>query len=75
MYDCNSMHMDIEELPTLAAPWDINAFKTENKLAPFSADLSPDFFVPLDLENHVNYVYFNVDGIVSVKIGKFSKLD
>lgn len=60
--------MNMDELPTLSSPWDIIEFKTENKSAPFMSDLSPDFFVSIALQNHVNYLYFNVYAIVSAKL-------
>ncbi|XP_071143980.1 uncharacterized protein [Mytilus edulis] len=60
--------MDMDELPVLASPWDIFEFQTENKSAPFMSDISPDFFVSLPLKDHVNYLYYNVDAIVSAKL-------
>jgi len=61
-------HLDVvvvDDLPSLESPWDLNEFINENKSATFLSDLSDDFFRSNHLKCHVDFLYYNVDTIVS----------
>lgn len=55
---------------TICQPKIIEIKTEKNKSETSESDLSHDFFVSLALQNHVNYLCYNVDAIVRVKMEK-----